>query len=174
MDFMKVMIKKHSEKWSQMYEHESCLIKDILGDELVDIHHIGSTSVSGLKAKPIIDIMPVVKSIEKVDLFNKQMEQIGYESLGEFGIKGRRYFRKGAGNRTHQIHVFQIDNQIDIDRHLAVRDYLRTHSDDARQYGDLKEDLANEFPNDIQSYADGKDSFVKELEQKALVWYKQQ
>lgn len=174
MDFMKIMIKNHSEKWSQMFKDEAYLIKGILGDELVEVHHIGSTSVSGLKAKPIIDIMPVVKSIEKVDLFNKQMEQIGYESLGEFGIKGRRYFRKGTDNRTHQVHVFQLENGKDIDRHLAVRDYLRIHSDEAKRYADLKEDLAKKFPNNIQLYADGKDSFVKELEQKALVWYTQQ
>ncbi|MCZ2260919.1 GrpB family protein [Sporosarcina sp. G11-34] len=171
---MKVMIKNHSEKWSQMFKDEAYLIKEILGDELVEIHHIGSTSVTGLKAKPIIDIMPVVENIEKVDLFIERMEQIGYESLGEFGIKGRRYFRKGADHRTHQIHVFQIDNVIDVDRHLAVRDYLRTHSEDAKQYGDLKEDLAKMFPNDIQLYGDGKDGFVKELETKAISWYKQQ
>lgn len=172
MDFMKVKLVDHRDKWAQMFKDESYLIKGILGDELVDIHHIGSTSVSGLKAKPIIDIMPVVKSIEKVDLFNKQMEQLGYEPMGEFGIKGRRYFRKGTANRTHQIHVFQLDNQLDINRHLAVRDYLRTHPGDAKQYGDLKEDLAKKFPNDILSYGNGKDSFVKELERKALVWYK--
>jgi len=174
MDFMKVIIRKHNEKWPQMFKEEAYLIKEVFGDELVEIHHIGSTSVTGLKAKPIIDIMPVVKRIEKVDYFNKQMEQIGYEALGEFGIKGRRYFRKGAEIRTHQIHVFQIDNKIDIDRHLAVRDYLRIHAEDAKQYGDLKEDLAKMFPNDIQSYGNGKDSFVKELETKAISWYKEQ
>lgn len=171
---MKIMIKNHSEEWAQMFKDEACLIKGILGDELVEVHHIGSTSVNGLKAKPIIDIMPVVKNIEKVDSFNKQMEQIGYESLGEFGIKGRRYFRKGADHRTHQIHVFQLDNEIDIDRHLAVRDYLQTHSDKAKRYGELKENLAKKFPNNIRLYADGKDSFVKELEQKALAWYEKQ
>ncbi|WP_438312501.1 GrpB family protein [Sporosarcina sp. FA9] len=167
---MRIEIKDHNEKWCQMFKDESYKLKELLGEELVDIYHIGSTSVSGLKAKPIIDIMPVVRKIEKMDSFNKRMEDIGYECMGEFGIKGRRYFRKGADIRTHQMHVFQIDNKIDINRHLAVRDYLRTHPEDARQYGDIKESLAKQFPSDIASYADGKDAFVKELEQKALIW----
>lgn len=169
---MKVEVREHNEQWHQMFKDESCRINGLLGDELVDIHHIGSTSVSGLKAKPIIDIMPIVRDIEKIDSFNNQMEEIGYECMGEFGIKGRRYFRKGLDKRTHQIHVFQLDNKKDINRHLAVRDYLRTHFEDAKMYGDLKENLAQQFPNDIVSYAEGKETFVKGLEQKALIWMK--
>lgn len=137
----------------------------------MDIHHIGSTSVPGLKAKPIIDIMPVVKHIEKIDSFNDQMAGLGYECMGELGMKGRRYFRKGGDNRTHQVHVFQADNKEDIHRHLAVRDYLRAHSEAAKQYGSLKENLAKQFPKDIAAYMDGKDAFVKQLERMALQWY---
>jgi GrpB-like predicted nucleotidyltransferase (UPF0157 family) len=168
---MKVEVKEHNEKWHQMFEEESQRIRDIFGDELIDIYHIGSTSICGLKAKPILDMMPVVKDIEKVDLFNEQMVGIGYEALGEFYTRGRRYFRKGGDNRTHQVQTFQVDDKENIDRHLAVRDYLRTHSEDVRQYGDLKEALAKQFPNDIDSYRDGKDAFVTELERKALLWY---
>lgn len=99
------------------------------------------------------------------------MTELGYECMGEFGISGRRYFRKGGTNRTHHIHVFQIDNKKDIDRHLAVRDYLRSHPEAAEQYGNLKEDLANQFPKDIEAYMDGKEAFVTELERTALEWY---
>lgn len=168
---MRVVVNEHNENWDQKFKEESQKLKDILGDEIVEIHHIGSTSVKGLKAKPIIDIMPIVKDIEKVDSFNEQMGAIGYEGLGENGIKGRRYFRKGGEYRTHQVHVFQTDNHEDIDRHLAVRDYLRTHPEEAKQYGDLKERLAKQFPNDIESYVEGKDAFVKALENRALTWY---
>jgi GrpB-like predicted nucleotidyltransferase (UPF0157 family) len=87
-------------------------------------------------------------------------------------MKGRRYFRKGGDHRTHQVHVFQVDNEEDIHRHLAVRDYLRTHAEEAKQYGDLKENLAKQFPKDIEAYMDGKDAFVKELEKMALHWYR--
>ncbi|WP_211750164.1 GrpB family protein [Paenibacillus sp. Marseille-Q4541] len=168
---MKVVVTNYNDTWNEMFKEESQYIKDILGSELIAIHHIGSTSVPGLKAKPIIDIMPVVKNIEEIDSFNEQMTDLGYECMGEFGIKGRRYFRKGKEHRTHQVHVFQVDNEKDIHRHLAVRDYLRTHPGEAKQYGELKENLARQFPNDIVAYMDGKDAFVQELERKALDWY---
>lgn len=64
-----------------------------------------------------------------------------------------------------------MDNKGDINRHLAVRDYLRTHSVEVKKYGNLKETLAKQFPKDIEAYMDGKDTFVKELERKALHWY---
>jgi GrpB-like predicted nucleotidyltransferase (UPF0157 family)/glyoxylase-like metal-dependent hydrolase (beta-lactamase superfamily II) len=169
---MNVVVTEYNDKWNEMFIEESQQIKKIFADEVIDIHHIGSTSVPGLKAKPIIDIMPVVKDIEKMDSFNEQMISLGYECMGELGMKGRRYFRKGGDHRTHQVHVFQADNKEDINRHLAVRDYLRTHSEDVKQYGDLKENLAKHFPKDIAAYMDGKDEFVKELERKALQWYR--
>ena len=158
-------------QWSKNFRAEAKKIRDILGDELVDIHHFGSTAVPGIRAKPIIDIMPLVKDIKKVDSFNDQMIALGYEPLGEYGIKGRRYFRKGEDNRTHQMHMFQFDNVQEIDRHLAVRDYLRKHPEAARAYGDLKAKLALRHPEDIEAYMNGKDAFVKELEKKALDWY---
>ncbi|MFL1673323.1 GrpB family protein [Paenibacillus dendritiformis] len=153
---MNVMVTEYNEKWDHMFREEAQKIEEIFADELLDIHHIGSTSVPGLKAKPIIDMMPVVKDIEKMDSYNEKMEGLGYECMGEFGMTGRRYFRKGGDNRTHQVHVFQADNKEDIQRHLAVRDYLRTHPEAVKQYGDLKEKLANQFPKDIEAYMDGK------------------
>lgn len=168
---MNVMVTEYNEKWEHMFREEAQKIEEIFADELLDIYHIGSTSVPGLKAKPIIDMMPVVKDIEKIDSYNEKMEGLGYECMGEFGMTGRRYFRKGGDNRTHQVHVFQADNKEDIQRHLAVRDYLRTHPEAVKQYGDLKEKLANQFPKDIEAYMDGKDAFVKELEKRALHWY---
>ncbi|MCY7483142.1 GrpB family protein [Paenibacillus alvei] len=167
---MNVTVTKYNDDWNRMFEDEAQKIKTIFGDELTDIHHIGSTSVFGLQAKPIIDLMPVVKDIGKIDAFNEQMTELGYECMGEYGIKGRRYFRKGGEHRTHHVHVFQADNKEDIQRHLAVRDYLRAHPQEAEQYGNLKEKLASQHPNDIEAYMDGKDSFVKNLEKKALDW----
>ncbi|MBM7599586.1 GrpB-like predicted nucleotidyltransferase (UPF0157 family) [Virgibacillus halotolerans] len=168
---MKVRVMNYDAQWSKNFRAEAKKIRDILGDELVDIHHFGSTAVPGIRAKPIIDIMPLVKEIKRVDSFNDQMIALGYEPLGEYGIKGRRYFRKGEDNRTHQMHMFQFDNAQEIDRHLAVRDYLRKHPEAARAYGDLKAKLALRHPEDIEAYMNGKDAFVKELEKKALDWY---
>ena len=91
--------------------------------------------------------------------------------MGEFGIPGRRYYRKGGENRTHQIHAFSEEDHWNIDRHLAVRDYLRAHPKEAKLYGDLKQRLAQQFPEDIERYCDGKDAFVKALEKRAYAWY---
>ena len=168
---MKVEVVPYNPLWRQMFDEEAARIRMVLGKELVDIHHIGSTAVPGLAAKPVIDIMPVVKDIRRVDALNPLFGQLGYECMGEFGIPGRRYFRKGGKHRTHQIHIFQEDNRQDIVRHLAVRDYLRAHPEDADRYAALKQELATRFPADIESYCDGKDAFVRQLQEKALVWY---
>ena len=85
---------------------------------------------------------------------------------------GRRYLRKGGDERTHQIHVFAQSDTGAIQRHLAVRDYLRAHPEKARQYGVLKQALAEKFPYDIDGYCDGKEAFMKELEGAALDWAK--
>ncbi len=167
---MKVQVLEYDEDWIKSFELEAEKLKDIFSEELITIHHIGSTSVPGLQAKPIIDIMPVVRKIDRVDGYNPQMEMIGYECMGEFGIPGRKYFRKGGDKRTHHIHMFEIGDT-NVERHLAFRYYLRTHPEDASRYASLKADLARKFPNDIQSYMDGKDALIKEIEKKALSWY---
>lgn len=167
---MNITVTNYDENWIQLFKEEAVKIREVLSDEIVDIHHIGSTAVPDLQAKPIVDIMPTVKDIERLDTYNTKMAEIGYEPLGENGIPGRRYYRKGGENRTHQIHIFQADNHFEIERHLAVRDYFRAHHKDVIEYGKLKEQLAKEFPKDIEGYCDGKDDFVKKLERKAVEW----
>lgn len=146
----------------------SLLIKDILVGNCIAIYHIGSTSVKGLAAKPIIDIMVVVKNLEKVDDAAKDFSKIGYEYLGEFGMSGRRYLRKGGDERTHQIHIFQADDWNNIGRHLAFRDYMRTHEKERNEYAKIKIELAHRFPYDIDGYCDGKENFVRKIEELAL------
>jgi GrpB-like predicted nucleotidyltransferase (UPF0157 family) len=168
----KVQVSPYNEQWSFMYAEEVNKIEQILGTDIVRSHHIGSTSVPGLKAKPIIDIMIVVRDIAIADTCNQEMSAIGYLPKGENGIPGRRYFQKGGDERTHHVHVYQDEND-EINRHLAFRDYLREHPYAREEYGNLKERLALEFPYDSASYIDGKDRFVKALEAKAVEWYGQ-
>ena len=163
-----IIVVEYRPEWAQEYASEERKIREILGDNCAAIYHIGSTSVPGLAAKPIIDIMPVVKSLSLVDGKAAEFEKIGYEYLGEFGIPGRRYLRKGGDERTHQIHIFQQGDTENIERHLAVRDYLCTHGEVRDEYARLKKSLAEKFPYDIGAYCDGKDAFVKDLERKAL------
>nr|WP_259546682.1 GrpB family protein [Heyndrickxia oleronia] len=98
------------------------------------------------------------------------MKKIGYNPKGENGIPGRRFFQKGEDNRSHHIHIYQIGSY-EIKRHLAFRDYLKSHPDEMRNFGELKEKLAQQFPYDIESYIKGKDYLVKDIELKALKWY---
>ncbi len=163
-----VIVREYDARYPALYEKEAGLISSILGENLVAIHHIGSTAVPGLKSKPIIDILVSVRSLEEVDGKKEEFERNGYECMGEFGIKGRRYLRKGGDERTHQIHVFQEGDRANLMRHLAVRDYLIAHEDVREEYGRLKEGLALRFPHDIEGYCDGKEAFVRKTEGDAL------
>ncbi|KLK88843.1 hypothetical protein SZ63_04360 [Methanoculleus sediminis] len=168
---MHVRVVDYDPAWPDLFRTEARLLEDILKDNLVAIFHIGSTSVPGLRAKPIIDIMPVVHDIKQVDECSRQFRALGYEAMGELGIPGRRYLRKGGENRTHQIHAFQYDNVQNILRHLAFRDYLRCHPEISHAYAALKSELAARYPGDIGGYCNGKDGFVKHVERDALQWY---
>ena len=166
-----VTVVNYDPEWPSNYARERGCIAEILKDNCISIYHIGSTSVPGLPAKPVIDIMAVVRSLEEVDRAAEKFSAIGYESLGEFGIAGRRYLRKGGDERTHQIHIFQADDWNNIGRHLAFRDYMRDHEKERDEYAKIKKDLAQEFPYDIDGYCDGKESFVREMEERALAQY---
>lgn len=169
-----VIVVDYNSTWEHDYLREENRIKHILKENCVEIHHIGSTSVPGLAAKPIIDILAVVKSLAAVDKVSDVFEKIGYEYLGEFGIEGRRYLRKGGDERTHQIHIFAEADRNNVVRHIAFRDYMRTHMEDRDKYSKLKKELAFKYPYDIESYCEGKDLFVKDMETKALALYKLQ
>ncbi|MBS4175615.1 GrpB family protein [Bacillus sp. FJAT-49736] len=155
--------------WPKLFEEEAQSIRNVMKNIIVNIHHIGSTSIPGMAAKPIIDIMIEVESIEKVDSYNQEMIQLGYDPQGENGIPNRRYFSKGGDNRTHHVHIFQTGNP-EVERHLLFRDYLIVHPEEAKSYSNLKKSLSLQFPFDIEQYIDGKDCLIKELDEKAKAW----
>ncbi len=141
------------------------------GDNVMAVHHTGSTSIAAIYAKPIIDMLVEVREIAKVDDQNLAIQALGYEVKSEFGILGRRYFRKDneAGIRTHHIHIFEA-NSVQVKRHLAFRNYMRVHAEDAQKYSQLKQKLAKMYPNDRDGYVNGKDGFIKEIDKKAAEW----
>jgi GrpB-like predicted nucleotidyltransferase (UPF0157 family) len=166
----KVEVVPYDTNWPLMYAAEANLLSAIFGEELVRIHHIGSTSVPGLKAKPIIDMLAEVRDIKKIGSLNPTMIATGYTPMGEYGIPGRRYFFKSLEEKhSHHLHAFQIGNA-EVARHLLFCDYLRSHPDEAHKYASLKESLAARFPTDIEAYMDGKDAFIKEVDSKAAAW----
>ena len=168
---MKVRLTSFSEDWAMMFQKEVHILSGIFGDEILRFEHFGSTSVHGLKAKPVIDMIGIVKDIHKIDLFNEKMDALGYDVVGEYGIEGRRFFRKGGENRTHHIHIYQHDNP-QIARHLIFRDYLRAHPDEATKYSRFKEELTKQYENS-REYSAAKNMFVKEMEQNALQWFEE-
>lgn len=166
-----VIVSPPDPDWPSEFAKAAAEVRAICAENLIEIHHIGSTSVPGLWAKPIIDMLTVVYDLDLLDRLNSQFACLRYEPMGEFGIPSRRYFRRDnpAGIRTHQIHAFAVGST-HIERHLAFRDYLRSMPAVANEYASLKRRLAAAHPSDIEAYMDGKDSFIKETEALALKW----
>ncbi len=167
----KVEVVTHDLRWKDAFITEAAAITHAMGANVHAIHHMGSTSIPGIHAKPVIDLLVEVRDLSSVDNRNTAMRALGYECMGEFGMPGRRYFRKDAQNgvRTHQIHTFEIGSD-QMARHLAFRDYMIAHPDEAQAYSDLKRQLANAHPYDMEAYMDGKDGFIKEIDRRAAVW----
>lgn len=164
---------EYSNAWPSYYQAVAAEWRDALGDEMVSIHHIGSTSVPGLAAKPIIDVLVGVKSINRIDERSAGLESQGYRSWGEYGLPGRRYFTKDVeGMRIRNVHVYPSDHP-DVTRHLAFRDYLRSHASVRADYEALKRRLYALHQADIGAYSDGKDAWIKRVESEALRWFAQ-
>jgi GrpB-like predicted nucleotidyltransferase (UPF0157 family) len=167
----KVNVVPPSPRWREAFETEARNVAGALGENVVAVHHIGSTAIPQIYAKPVIDLLVEVADIARVDEQSSAMESLGYEVMGEFGIPGRRYFRKDnrEGTRTHQIHAFEAGSA-EAARHLAFRDYMIAHPDDAQNYSELKRKLAAAHPQNMDGYMDGKDDFIKEMDRRAALW----
>ncbi len=172
---MPVRVVPHEPGWHQAFRAEAARIIQALGPPLVHVHHVGSTAIPGIVAKPVIDILIEVEAIERLDQQAAAMHALGYEALGEYGIPGRRYFRKDDdhGTRTHQVHAFCAGSEGAV-RIMAFRAYMVAHPADAQAYGALKAGLAARHPGDKVAYRDGKAAFVKERERLALDWWASQ
>ncbi len=157
----KIQVLPYDTNWPHLFEREAELIKQALGNNCVAIHHIGSTSVPGLAAKPIIDILPVVTDILEVDECNDAMQKLGYRVRGEHGILFRRFFSKPDFN----VHVFECGSP-EIERHLKFRDWMQAHPDDLEAYEELKKQLATKYPYDIYAYCSGKGDFVANIDER--------
>jgi GrpB-like predicted nucleotidyltransferase (UPF0157 family) len=167
----KVEVTPYNPQWKNQFQSEKERLQKVFHGNQAVIHHIGSTSVEGLAAKPIIDFLIVVSDIEVADDKMKELEDLGYVGRGENGIPDRRYFflENEDGKRLYHVHIFPSGSE-DIERHLVFRDYLKIFKDEAEKYGRLKMDLAAEFPTDIDAYIQGKNDFVIELEKRAVKW----
>jgi GrpB-like predicted nucleotidyltransferase (UPF0157 family) len=166
-----IVLAPHSAAWAAAFAHEAAAVVDALPDVALTLHHIGSTAVPGLAAKPVIDMLGVVAAVEALDAHAGRLVALGYEAMGEYGIPGRRYFRRDApdGVRTHQLHAFAAGSP-EVARHLDFRDYLRAFPAEAAAYEALKRELAARWGGDGAAYTDGKTAFVRAAERRAAAW----
>ncbi len=172
---MDLFIVKHDPTWRQKFSSEAGRIREALGRNTLAVHHIGSTSIPDLRAKPIIDVLVEVTEIDRVDDREDSMIELGYEACGEYGISGRRYFRKSnpAGYRTFHVHVFHSESK-QVLEHIAFRDYLLAHPNIAREYSDLKASLIANGVSSSAEYQKLKASFVEATVADAVLWLNHQ
>jgi GrpB-like predicted nucleotidyltransferase (UPF0157 family) len=165
----RVVIADYDPQWPLLFALESERVADALGAATADVEHIGSTGVPGLAAKPIIDLLAGLHTLALPQGAIEAMQERGYEFLGEYGIPGRLYFRKGRP-RTHHVHAVLVGSDL-WERHLAVRDYLRAHAQEADNYAEFKRSLVREVGGDWERYVDGKAAYTGALERRALSWW---
>ena len=156
--------------WKDAFESEKLLLSGVLGCKAIKIEHIGSTSVLGLAAKPIIDILVEVTKLADLDALNEEFEAIGYLVEGENGIPGRRFFQKGGNQRSHHVHAFQTYDDSLI-RHRAFKEYLIAHPIIALEYGKIKKESLLKSNNNINVYMSLKNNFIQKHEKLALEWF---
>lgn len=156
-----VILSPYDPHWPALYEKLAAEAMAACGERLVTIHHIGSTSVPGLSAKPLIDMMGELRSDADGPDCAKPLEALGYFYFGDFGIAGRHFFRQREPVHVN-FHMFETGH-FEIERHLVFRDALRADGARRQAYEDLKRDLAARFPNDVESYAMAKSAFVESI-----------
>jgi len=164
-----VTIVEYNPSWSLLFEQEAANIRQVLGNLVLTIEHIGSTAVPGLAAKPIIDLMVGVRSLADGQQAVPALEALGYVYWREDPRPGRMFFVKGMPpfglQRTHHVHV--VEAYEEFWERLLFRDYLRRHPDEAQRYEALKRDLAARFRTDRESYTNGKSEYIHKVMEQA-------
>lgn len=161
LDSKKVLLSDYDKDWQNYYANESDLIKNLLGDLIIDIQHIGSTSIKGLRAKPIIDILVGIESFKKIDKIIEYMENIGYIYAYWAGIPNDFTFRKGNFT-THLVHIVEFGKD-NWNSNITFRDKLRNNPILVKKYEELKEELAKKFPDSREKYTEGKSKFIIDI-----------
>ena len=163
-----VEIVEYRLEWAEIFECERAAILARCSPWVMEVHHVGSTSVPGIAAKPILDIMPVVANPRGGEKAVEPMATLGYQYSGENGLPGRFYFDKIVEGRTVvHCHVYPQDHS-DVRKLVVFRDRLRTHRETAFEYERLKLALALRYRDDRPAYTDAKGAFISETTVLAL------
>jgi GrpB-like predicted nucleotidyltransferase (UPF0157 family) len=171
---MKICLAEYCQDWPQLFRREQALLSAGLGKAAAAIEHIGSTSVKGLAAKPVIDILIGLADFALADVMVPKIVALGYDYIEKYNVimPFRRFLiRETEGLRTHQIHMVEIDGEF-WNRHLLFRDYLRANPPLMQEYGALKRQLAERDWEDVNQYADAKTEFIRRAEKQAEIQLK--
>ncbi|XEC96715.1 GrpB family protein [Paenibacillus tarimensis] len=162
----KVQLESYNPSWKSTFERDYKLLLEAIGPFVVDIQHVGSTSIEGLEAKPILDIAVAVDSFDNVDEIASSLQSLGFFRL-RVNIEGKVVFAKDTDTgRTHYLHL-ELHNGTHWDEHISFRDYLRSHPEAVTSYKQLKRELALKHSDDVKSYTEGKRKFVDEILERA-------
>jgi GrpB-like predicted nucleotidyltransferase (UPF0157 family) len=161
-----IIIEEYDPVWAQQFEALRSRIAPALGPLAAAIEHVGSTAVAGLAAKPIIDIDVLLRGRDDLSAAIKKLYSLGYLHRGDLGIPGRESFRKPPQDFAHHLYLC-LPQYREFDRHVAFRDYLRTHPDDVAAYARLKRQLAAKHRTNRDAYTQAKSEFVKLILQRA-------
>lgn len=159
-----VVVLPYDDQWKQDFFKIKTELADALGQLATGIEHVGSTSVEGLSAKPVIDIDVVIKDYSVFDNVVIALEKIGYRHEGNLGIPGREAFKYDGKEhlKKHHLYVCPEDSE-ELKRHIAFRDYLRSHPDAVKEYSRIKEDGARMYPYDIDRYIEYKSPLIDKI-----------
>lgn len=159
-----VEVVPYDPRWKEAFVRIREKIRSLIGDLIVKIEHVGSTSVEGLRAKPIIDLDAVVSDWTLFPEIAARLEGAGYVYQGTLGVEGREAFHPTVadGLMRYNFYVCPEDGKGYLE-HLALRDYLRSHPQACREYAELKEMLAARHRYDIDAYCDGKTAFIRSV-----------
>jgi len=159
-----VMVLPYDEAWKSAFEKIKEEIEAAIGDLIIGIEHVGSTSVEGLSAKPCIDIDVIIKDYSIFDAVVSRLEAIGYTHEGNLGIKDREAFKYSDKPHLLKHHLYVCpQNSEELHRHITFRDFLRSNPEAAKKYGSVKETAARLFPDDIDRYIEYKSPCIEEF-----------
>lgn len=155
-----VELDEYNSNWKKDYEKEEKLLKEVLGDRIIEIHHIGSTSIEGLKAKPVIDILVVIDRLDEITEIEEILKPYDYENRGQQGVSDRYFFAKGPEDaRSHYIHFVEPNSKTYYNQ-IYFKKYLIEHPKYIKKYCDLKQELAEKYVDERPKYTAGKNEFI--------------